>query len=74
MFGMLDLIQGKIIFVALFFLVFCTAQSKDANKHINKINEENSSDYRIPQLQTAPYGSLFVVIILLVIALILPIR
>ena len=74
MFGILDLIQGKLIFAALFFLVFCAFQSKDANKYIDKVNEENSADYRVQKLPTAPFGSLIIVIVLLAIALLLPAR
>lgn len=64
--------QGRLVFAALFLLVFCVAQSKDANKFINEYNEENSDNYNIKKLPTAPYGSLISIIVLLALALILP--
>ena len=65
--------NGRLLFIAIVIVACCCVQSYDVNKFINKINEENSSDYRIPKLQTASFGALIFVIILLVLALFLPV-
>lgn len=74
MFGILDLAHGKIIFAALFFLVLGTIQSNDAKKYIDKENDKNSANYHVEKLPNVPIGTLIFAIVLLVIALIIPVR
>ena len=73
MFGLADTLQESLIFLALFFIICAIVQSKEVNKHIDRINQENSSRYNIPQLPTASYYSLIFCAVILVLALILPI-
>lgn len=74
MFKIMDYWQGKGIIAAIILLLFAWSQSYDANKYINKVNEENSSDYRKRKIETAPIVTLVISIIILVFCLILPMQ
>ena len=71
-FEMIKYFQGKLILAAIFWLVICCFDCSSANKGIDKINDANSSDYRIPSMHRAPFAGLIIVIIILVIALVTP--
>ena len=73
MFGLVDTLQGSLIIVCLFFVVCAIFQSKSVNSHIERINEQNKDDYRIPKIPTASYYSLILCAVLLVVVLVLPI-
>ena len=52
-------------------VVLAAMQSHEVNEHINRINEENSSDYTKPRLPTASYPSLILAAVLLFAYLVL---
>ena len=60
-----------ILAFCLFIVCISAYQDHEANKFINAVNEENSNDYRKPRHQTAATGSLILVAVLLVIALVI---
>lgn len=60
-----------ILFFCLIAVCISAYQDHEANKFINAVNEENSSDYRKPRHQTAATGTLVLVAVLLVVSLIL---
>jgi uncharacterized membrane protein len=61
------------ILFAIILLVICCFQSNEANKLIKDINDENRNDYRKKQFQLAPFWSIIVIIILILLALFLPV-
>lgn len=73
-FELLNYYQGKLVLAAIIGLVICCVQSSSANQLINQINEENSSDYRKQSYPTAPFKTLIFLIVILVIALVVPLK
>ena len=74
MFGIMSYHHGTLVIAAIILLVLSYWQSKEANVFIKKVNEENSSDPHRQELRTAPQWELVVCIIILLLALILPLR
>lgn len=72
MFWIMNFKQGFLVLFSVILLVISCFQAKEANQQISKINEENATNPHAPRLQTAPYGTLVCVVILLLIALLLP--
>ena len=73
-FSLWDSFNGRCILVSLMMLVFAFIQSRQANVHINAINEENRHDFRKQDLPLAPVVTVVVAIIFIVLALALPIN
>ena len=71
-FGLFNYWQGKLILAAIIYLVFSCFDAKEANKGIDKINEQNLDNYHIKSMHRAPYASLICIIIILIIALVFP--
>ena len=74
MFHFFSYYQGKLVFGVIIWLIICAVSCSDANKDIEKINEQYSSDYRKTKLRNAPTFGLIIAIIILCIAMILPVK
>ena len=72
MFELFGYRNGYFVFVAIFLLLLSCVQSHEANKEINRINEENITNLNKKQLQTAPFVPLIISIFFLVLSLVLP--
>lgn len=71
---LLDYFHGRAILFCLFGLACSIYQSYQANKFINRVNEENLSDYHKPQHMRAPFVELIIVFILLVVCIAVPVK